>query len=146
MDDAEAPQISEASVKKARKSYVCCECSCVIPVAAQYWYCRGKWEYGFETYTMCLPCSKARTSVMANCDPMYSEHGPAFGALWEWIDEAESWDSGEQNGKKLPSCCMRCQHLNNECEDPRISGGWYCGVGVWFPFKSKCCARQRREE
>ena len=70
--DYDGPRFYDATLRKAKKEHVCCECDETIPPGATYEHVAGKWD-DFCTFKTCDRCLKVRDLIAdferaAGCD------------------------------------------------------------------------------
>jgi len=59
------PSELHEKIRKARKTYRCCECGCTISPGERYEYASGRWDGEYDQYRTCLPCREIRNRFMA---------------------------------------------------------------------------------
>ncbi len=78
--DYEQPAVYGLDQPRARKPHTCCECRGVIQPGEVYNRHHGIWDGSASTFKICVDCEAMLNGLDGEC-------APAFGYLWEDIDE-----------------------------------------------------------
>lgn len=73
-----APNPFNVQMRRARKSYHCCECHSYIEPYTLYEVATGKWEGGWDEFKTCAACVEIRDKFM---------DGFTYGDIWEYLRE-----------------------------------------------------------
>ena len=84
VDIDEVAEFCNESYPKARKEYICCECTGIISKGSNYEEVTGKWNGEISTYKTCIPCTRIRNH--------YCSSGFYFTRLREQIRECIGFD------------------------------------------------------
>lgn len=86
----EPPRVYSEQTVQARKQHKCCECRKPIVPGADYVRASGIWDKP-ATYKTCIRCDHLKTLAVKKYPPEFSEEGPAFGQLRQWIKDYQGW-------------------------------------------------------
>jgi len=81
----EIPTAFSTTTRKAIKRHKCCECKKLIEIGEQYQYSSGIWDSQPDSYKQCLNCYEIMVAAAHVAD--YSDEGPSFTGLRDWLTE-----------------------------------------------------------
>lgn len=44
--------------------------------------------------------------------------------------------------EEVPTCCLQCEHWDNDWFDDYGGETWYCELYIWLPMKKRECKKQ----
>lgn len=91
-DDHDYPTVFVETHPRARKRWLCCECTSPIVPGERYQRAFGVWDRSPDTHVTCLLCAWLRDAIVA------ADFCPTYGGLCEAVDAYEGGELTSEIG------------------------------------------------